>query len=1311
MTEIEELKTMLTHFRVHDLQQLLIYAGRSKNGKKSELLERALALLENCPAPMKIKIRDLHNKVMASTSYYSILKNRYFFQDLNNNSNNINNNTTSTPTNINNVNTINGLPVNSQHKNSNNVFTQYFYSNNTGKSNSNDKNYNQTTNLTPLNMGNINNLNNNIFNNSLKGGITYSSQQQSYNQNSQFIVQPIIKFKSLPFYEKLSDLIKPTTLVPYNYEKTVTQETFFIFRLSPQMVNDIVSSKFKCPITQKEDYATQIQLRFCLYDMSDPKSGCDDHFPSNISVKVNGVYAPLPLPLPPKPPSTEPKRPGRPINITPLVKLSPMLDNQINISWNNSFHNANNSSPFNMNAQNGMGNNNLIMAHVMALFLVRKNTTQSLLQKLTSKSYLRATATRYMIKEKLKCGADDLEIATTSLRISLLCPLSKCRMIHACRSVTCAHFQCFDANSYLSMNEKNSKWICPVCHGPALYQSLSVDSLFMEILSSAPDFKEVEFFQDGSWRPFSEKIVKKTTKETSLDNDKQSHVSDLETDTNSGNTIRANDKPPILTCKGTLDESTNSLIINMANILNSNILIQNNKIAPSSINHVLSSSSDENLNNTSLVRIKRKKGRKVIQRKIGKNKDSITTTNTVSETTQRNNKTNSYIPSTTHINTIYSTTSSSELNENDSDYSISNSYHSSKDLSLIFYNSISGKKIITEKANDVLVKEKETDKLQSFEVIDLCSSPSSPDTSINLDKTNNSNIGKNNKTDALSLKNILSPSGNSTFNKNSIITNNFEEVNTRNIDFPCCDSPRNDLNTNITHTTLDDKTHDVVNGEFLDIFSSSISSFESIKNNLNDQANKPDPFPSIARINSSNSILKNNDANEANDKINKLTLSIPIGFEGNDYLFIEPPQNANNNILRIENTDNYKDKSGENNFKINTDNFNPPILNEEYANNLSSIQSSVITSRLTKIAGNMAYEIPHTSIPSKSLSDILQSGLTKDIGPNMNSQPHTSSDPSSTLNISNKSICIYPDTDHMDSTLSSYTSINPNSNMIEMADREIAKNIFSLMRRDSNTLQNPPDTLTTNPSIKTSSNCFIERTSGNNFTSGISVRKVDQIGAQLLLEKCGLKKSVAAKVTSSSLNLANASSSSCWDNYNLENGGDNNYRNTKSDSINYNNNRLVNAYVSGRDANYDGNNLIISNHPNLTNMIDKLPINLKPLPLIQNTMPSIALPISVSPFNNSNCSLPMLKPITGLKHTFSSHSQSVLNSNPNPNFYNTSNNPNYNLDHIVNSSHFYNNSNPYNNIFQSHNSQYMNQSNNSNTNVLRDQYCDKFDGQ
>ncbi|KAJ8872185.1 hypothetical protein PR048_025787 [Dryococelus australis] len=78
------------------------------------------------------------------------------------------------------------------------------------------------------------------------------------------------------------------------------------------------------------------------------------------------------------------------------------------------------------------------------------------------------------VKAKMS-GESGAEIAATSLRVSLACPLGKTRMALPCRSTSCSHLQCFDASVFLNMNELRPTWQCPVCSQPCPYDTLVLD--------------------------------------------------------------------------------------------------------------------------------------------------------------------------------------------------------------------------------------------------------------------------------------------------------------------------------------------------------------------------------------------------------------------------------------------------------------------------------------------------------------------------------------------------------------------------------------------------------------------------------------------------------------------------------------------------------------------------------------------------------------------------------------------------------------------------------------------------------------------
>ncbi|KAH6931333.1 hypothetical protein HPB50_023556 [Hyalomma asiaticum] len=104
-----------------------------------------------------------------------------------------------------------------------------------------------------------------------------------------------------------------------------------------------------------------------------------------------------------------------------------------------------------------------------------------------------------MIKKKVKRRASSDDIAVTRLHVSLRCPLSRTRMTVPCRARSCNHLDCFDAYSYLQVNERRPVWMCPVCGKRAAFSSLVIDQMFEHIVANTPgDCDGVVFHEDGS---------------------------------------------------------------------------------------------------------------------------------------------------------------------------------------------------------------------------------------------------------------------------------------------------------------------------------------------------------------------------------------------------------------------------------------------------------------------------------------------------------------------------------------------------------------------------------------------------------------------------------------------------------------------------------------------------------------------------------------------------------------------------------------------------------------------------------------------
>jgi len=306
-----------------------------------------------------------------------------------------------------------------------------------------------------------------------KNTVTFLKAIPTKAQDTAYPTFPDVSLKKLPFFKTEDTLLKPSTLQPMGRGKT--QQQNFSFYLTPGQINRISNSRYKTG-QGKMEYRQQIQMRFSLLETT-----CDqlDNFPSSVSVKVNGKMCSLPNII-----LNKTVRPSLPVNITSLCKLSPTTSNTITVSWA---------------VEVGK-------AHTISVYQVENLTHKDLLDQLKMKGQRQPDYTKALIKEKL--SDQDQEIATTSCKVTLACPLGKMRMTAPARASTCDHLQCFDAQLYLMMNEKKPKWVCPVCNKPALMENLLIDGFFLDLVRSPrlpSDEHEIVLHNDGTWDPITAK--------------------------------------------------------------------------------------------------------------------------------------------------------------------------------------------------------------------------------------------------------------------------------------------------------------------------------------------------------------------------------------------------------------------------------------------------------------------------------------------------------------------------------------------------------------------------------------------------------------------------------------------------------------------------------------------------------------------------------------------------------------------------------------------------------------------------------------
>ncbi|XP_063715800.1 E3 SUMO-protein ligase PIAS2-like isoform X2 [Symsagittifera roscoffensis] len=290
---------------------------------------------------------------------------------------------------------------------------------------------------------------------------------------------PDVKFKVIPFFDLMDTIFKPLCLTPHNVNSTY-QDAYFNFTLSAHHLDQIQKSPRVNVHGQNgsivdKTHQVQVQMRFCLMETSCAQL---DNYPPYINVRVNGKAVDLPPVLPQSKAGQPPKRSPKPLNVTKFIKFDHQV-NHVQIQWTTEF----------------------ARTWVCSVFLVKENDSAELLKRLKAKGPRSADHTRALIKDKLKIDPDS-EIAMTTLRASLNCPLGVCRMTMPVRSKQCSHVQCFDAQFYVKMNEKRPAWQCPVCGKEAPFSELMLDGYFLEVLdSSTYECTEIYCYDNGSWEP------------------------------------------------------------------------------------------------------------------------------------------------------------------------------------------------------------------------------------------------------------------------------------------------------------------------------------------------------------------------------------------------------------------------------------------------------------------------------------------------------------------------------------------------------------------------------------------------------------------------------------------------------------------------------------------------------------------------------------------------------------------------------------------------------------------------------------------
>ncbi|OTB20550.1 hypothetical protein K445DRAFT_51314 [Daldinia sp. EC12] len=136
----------------------------------------------------------------------------------------------------------------------------------------------------------------------------------------------------------------------------------------------------------------------------------------------------------------------------------------------------------------------------LALYVCKTHPIEELVTKIKAKRISKASVIREISKK-----ANDPDVVATSQNLSLKCPLSYARLKVPCRGITCNHIQCFDANSFMQLQEQGPTWSCPICSKAAPFDTLAIDEYVQEVLENTPEScEQVTIEPDGQWRIKSE---------------------------------------------------------------------------------------------------------------------------------------------------------------------------------------------------------------------------------------------------------------------------------------------------------------------------------------------------------------------------------------------------------------------------------------------------------------------------------------------------------------------------------------------------------------------------------------------------------------------------------------------------------------------------------------------------------------------------------------------------------------------------------------------------------------------------------------
>ncbi|RYN40786.1 hypothetical protein AA0113_g9051 [Alternaria arborescens] len=305
---------------------------------------------------------------------------------------------------------------------------------------------------------------------SMANGYQNNAAYQPYQQPQQppMPPRPTYFFKDSPFFE-----IRELVLSNMSLDASPTHRATISRNLT---LNENQSARLRA------DSSLRLLLFSALEQPLAPYSRLDIAFPSQIEVKVNDEEVKANYKgLKNKPGST------RPADITDFVRMK--IANQRN-------------SILITYALTQKATDFEIQKYNLFVYLVRKFSVEELTKRIKQRNVI----TRQSVLNEMVKKANDPDIEVGSSVMSLKDPISTLRIVTPCRSTVCTHNQCFDADSFLQLQEQAPTWTCPICSKTISYEALAVDQYVEEILSKARNTDQVTIQPSGEWS--TEKDVK-----------------------------------------------------------------------------------------------------------------------------------------------------------------------------------------------------------------------------------------------------------------------------------------------------------------------------------------------------------------------------------------------------------------------------------------------------------------------------------------------------------------------------------------------------------------------------------------------------------------------------------------------------------------------------------------------------------------------------------------------------------------------------------------------------------------------------------